>query len=70
MRRGEILSLKWDQIRSGFVYLDKTKTNEARQIPVNDSLELLFKNIRKNKALNQNMFFFMTVKSLKQKPAR
>ena len=25
MRKGEILGLKWDQIRNGFLYLDKTK---------------------------------------------
>lgn len=30
MRRGEILNLKWNQIRNGFVYLTKTKTNEYR----------------------------------------
>ena len=47
MRRGEILGLKWSQIRNGFIYLDKTKINEARQIPVNDTLEALFKQIRK-----------------------
>ena len=46
MRRGEILGLKWSQIRNGFIYLDKTKTNEARQIPINDSLEGMFKEIR------------------------
>ena len=32
MGRGEILSLQWDQIRNGFIYLSKTKTNEARQV--------------------------------------
>jgi hypothetical protein len=32
MWRGEILSLKWEQVRGGFIYLQKTKTNEARQI--------------------------------------
>lgn len=57
MRRGEILSLKWDQIRSGFIYLDKTKTNEARQIPVNDSLESLFKDIRKKHGFKSKYVF-------------
>ena len=51
MRRGEILSLKWSQIRNGFIYLEKTKTNEARQIPINDDLEKLFKEIRREKHL-------------------
>ncbi len=26
MRKGEILNLKWNQIRNGFIYLEKTKT--------------------------------------------
>lgn len=47
MRRGEILNLKWSQIRNGFIYLEKTKTNEARQVPINNDLAGLFKEIRK-----------------------
>lgn len=47
MRKGEILSLKWGQIKNGFVYLTKTKTNEARQIPINGTLERVFSNIKK-----------------------
>ena len=43
MRKGEILGLKWDQVRNGFLYLDKTKTNEARQISINDDLKKIFK---------------------------
>jgi integrase len=46
MRRGEILSLRWSQIRGGFIYLSKTKTNEARQIPINDDLQKVFNQIR------------------------
>jgi len=46
MRRGEILSLKWSQIRNGFIYLDKTKTNEARQIPINETMEKVFDRIK------------------------
>ncbi|MBW1820632.1 MAG: tyrosine-type recombinase/integrase [Deltaproteobacteria bacterium] len=46
IRQGEILSLKWSQIRNGFIYLTKTKTNEARQIPVNDDLVWMFKQIK------------------------
>jgi integrase len=57
MRRGEILGLKWSQIRNGFIYLDKTKTNEARQIPVNDTLEALFKQIRKENGLKSKHVF-------------
>jgi integrase len=47
MRRGEILSLKWDQIRNGYIYLSDTKNMEPRQIPVNDALAAMFKEIRK-----------------------
>ena len=37
MRKQEVLSLKWEQIRGDFIYLRKTKTNESRQIPINDT---------------------------------
>ncbi len=41
MRRGEILGLKWTNIdlRNGFILLDKTKTGERREIPVNNTLK-------------------------------
>lgn len=44
MRRGEILSLRWDQVdmQHGFILLDKTKNVERREIPINDSLKVLF----------------------------
>jgi integrase len=44
MRRGEILNLKWNQIRGGFIYLQKgVKTKERREIPINDELHILLK---------------------------
>ncbi|PKN30499.1 MAG: hypothetical protein CVU64_03140 [Deltaproteobacteria bacterium HGW-Deltaproteobacteria-21] len=57
MRKGEILSLRWSQIRNGFIYLEKTKTNERREIPVNDELEALFKEIRKEQGLTSEYVF-------------
>lgn len=57
MRKSEILNLKWDDIRSGFIYLQKTKTNEARQIPVSDDLEAMFKEIRKDRHLTSEFVF-------------
>jgi integrase len=36
MRKGELLNLKWDQIRDGFIYLIETKSGKARQIPLDD----------------------------------
>ena len=46
MRRGEILGLRWSQVRGGFIYLQKTKTKEKREIPINDELAILFKRIK------------------------
>lgn len=57
MRRGEILSLKWSQIKDDFIYLKKTKTNESRQVPINDDLAQLFKRIRKDKQLRSEYVF-------------
>lgn len=57
MRKGEILSLKWGQVRNGFIYLDKTKTDEARQIPINDDLVECFKGIRKRQQLTSQYVF-------------
>jgi len=53
MRKGEILSLKWSQIRNGFIYLHETKPKEARQIPVN----ALFKKIRREQHLTSEYVF-------------
>ena len=57
MRKGEILSLKWDQIRGEFIYLEKTKTDKARQIPINDDLAECFKSIRKRQQLGTKYIF-------------
>ncbi len=40
MRKGEILSLRWDNadLKHGFILLDVTKNGERREIPVNDTL--------------------------------
>jgi integrase len=57
MRRGEILSLKWDQVRNGFIYLQKTKTSEPRQIPIGDDLDRLFKEIRRDQHLTSEFVF-------------
>lgn len=59
MRKSEILSLEWSQVRNGFIYLEKTKNNEARQIPVNGVLEALFSELKKAQGLGvRNVFTF------------
>jgi integrase len=57
MRRGEVLSLKWEQIRGNFIYLRKTKTLNPRQIPINDDLAALFKRMRKRLGLKSQYVF-------------
>jgi integrase len=39
-RKGEILSLKWDNVdlKHGFILLDSTKNGERREIPINETL--------------------------------
>lgn len=51
MRRKEILTLTWEQIRNGLIYLQKTKTDEPREIPVNATLKRLFAEIRKEQGI-------------------
>ena len=57
MRKGEILNLRWNQIRNGFIYLDKTKTKARREIPVNDELAGILKEIRKEEGLTSEYVF-------------
>lgn len=57
MRKAEILSLRWEQIRNGFVYLRKTKTNQSREIPVSDDLKTMFSRIRKEQHLTSDYIF-------------
>jgi len=56
-RRGELLSLKWDQIRNGFIYLDNNKTGEARQIPISDPFDDLLKRMRQRDQLKSDYVF-------------
>ncbi len=67
MRRGEILSLQWDQVRNGFIYLRKTKTNEPRQIPINADLAGMLKEIRREQELRTKYVF--TYKAGRESPA-
>jgi integrase len=57
MRRGELLGLKWDQIRNGFIYLTETKSGKARQIPVSDRLAQVLKDLRAKNQLKTPYVF-------------
>lgn len=57
MRRGEILGLKWEQIRNGFIYLTETKSGKARQIPINDRAAQVFKELRHKNHLKSPYVF-------------
>jgi hypothetical protein len=51
IRKGEILGLRWDQIRNGFIYLEETKTKNRREIPVNEDFSQVLVEIRKEQGL-------------------
>ncbi len=47
MRKGEILSLKWDNadLKHGFILLDITKNGDRRKIPINETLKTALQGI-------------------------
>ena len=65
MRKEEILSLKWSQIRDGMIYLDKTKGKKKRQVPINNTLAELFRTIRKKQGLTSEYVFVYQGKRIK-----
>jgi integrase len=48
MRRKEVLTLKWSQIRNGWIYLTDTKTRNTTRIPVSNELAKLFDRIKES----------------------
>jgi integrase len=70
MRRGEILGLKWNQINNGFIYLRETKTNESRQVPINETLAALFKKLREQRGFGSEYVFTFSRKDKKKKDAQ
>ncbi len=57
MRRGELLGLKWEQIRNGFIYLTETKGGKARQIPINERLAEVLRGVRRGNQLKSVYVF-------------
>ena len=60
-----MLTLEWDLIRNGLIYLEKTKNGEARQVPINNDLAEVFKRVRKTQGP-----FLQEVKKGGEKPVR
>jgi integrase len=57
MRRGELFGLQWEQIRNGFIYLTETKSGKDRQIPINDRLAEVFREVRRGSHLKSPYVF-------------
>lgn len=51
------MTLKWNQIRNGFIYLEKTKTKNRREILINEDLGQVFKEIRREQGLRSKYVF-------------
>ena len=66
MRRSEILTLRWDQIRNGFIYLEKTKTKKRREIPINEDLAQIFRDVRKEQELTSKYVFTYNSKTIRR----
>ena len=66
MRRGEIFGLKWEQVdlSHGFILLDVTKNGERREIPINTTLEYLFKEMLQRSIASKYVFAGKTGKPL------
>jgi len=57
MRKGEILSLKWSQIRDGWIYLEETKSGKGRPVPLNDAQISVFGELRARQQLRSPFVF-------------
>jgi integrase len=67
MRLGEILNLTWQQIGDGYIELLETKSGRVRKIPVSNTLNEIFNQIRPAQyILNQNVFICKST----QKPVK
>jgi integrase len=67
MRMGEILGLRWNQVKNGFIYLRNTMAYTSRQIPINDTLKDLFKRLRKTQKVGTDYVFTLSSKGKHRK---
>jgi len=66
MRKGEILSLKWDNVdlKHGFILLDTTKNGERREIPINDTLRGILQGLTRRLDISPMSFSILLLGSL------
>jgi len=59
MRRGEVLGIKWEDIRGDFITLkgENTKSAKARQIPINEELAEVLREVRRVNGLKSEYVF-------------
>jgi integrase len=64
MRKGEILSLKWENVdmKHGFVLLDRTKNGERREIPINEDFKAVLQSLTRQLDVPYVFFDTMTGK--------
>ena len=46
MRKGELLSMQWKQVKGGLIYLRETKSKKPRKIPIDERAGQIFKQLR------------------------
>jgi integrase len=59
LRKGELLSLRWDQIKGACLYLDgsQTKTSEPRSVPLNEEAQAALDTQRRRRELTSLLVF-------------
>lgn len=67
MRKKDVLNLKWEQIRNGWMYLRDTKTKNPLQIPVSDELAMLFDRIKESQDSDNGNVFDLKGNKIKKK---
>ncbi len=70
MRKKEVLNLKWEQIRDGWIYLKDTKPKQPLQIPVADELAALFDRIKESRDPDNGNIYDLKGKPVKRQPSQ
>ena len=65
-RRREALSLKWHQVKNGHIYFEQTKTDNPRQVPIDEDLQELFDRLRGKPKKNVINIFGESIDPVKQ----